>query len=76
MAELTTAHRNKLKDSSFGLPGKRAYPVFDRSHAANAKSRASQQLHAGRLSEAQYTQIVRKANARLGKKSMAEDHAR
>jgi len=72
MAELTAARRNKLKSSTFGLPGQRAYPMPDRSHAANAKARASQQLKAGNLSESQYKQIVAKANRKLGKtKSLA-----
>lgn len=41
MAKLTTRKRNKLKASSFALPGRR-YPVMDRSHAANALARVSQ----------------------------------
>jgi hypothetical protein len=41
MAKLTSAARNALSGSSFALPGRR-YPVFDRSHAANAKARVSQ----------------------------------
>jgi hypothetical protein len=39
----------------------------DRSHAANAKARASQQYHAGRLSAVQKAQIDAKANRKLGK---------
>jgi len=42
MAKLTAAARNKLKTSSFALPGKRAYPIEDRSHAQNALARVSQ----------------------------------
>jgi hypothetical protein len=42
MAKLTSAHRKALPSSSFAEPGKRAYPIFDRSHAANAKARVSQ----------------------------------
>jgi hypothetical protein len=41
MAKLTTKHRNALPDSAFAGPG-RSYPVFDKSHAANAKARAAQ----------------------------------
>lgn len=41
MAKLTTRQRNALPDSAFAGPG-RTYPVNDASHAANAKSRASQ----------------------------------
>jgi hypothetical protein len=42
MAKLTSAHRNALPNSSFAEPGKRKYPIFDRSHAANAKARVAQ----------------------------------
>lgn len=39
MARLTTAKRNSLKSSQFAVPGKRAYPVPDESHARNALAR-------------------------------------
>lgn len=42
MARLTSRRRRRLPSSSFALPGKRAYPIHDRSHAANALSRVSQ----------------------------------
>lgn len=71
MSALSTPARNKLRDAVFGLPGKRAYPVNDRSHAANAKARAAQQLKAGNLTQAQYDQIIAKANKVLGKKRSA-----
>lgn len=41
MSRLTTAERNALPDSAFAGPN-RTYPVEDPSHAANAKSRASE----------------------------------
>ncbi len=41
MAKLTTEHRNELPDSDFAGPD-RSYPVYDRSHAANALARVSQ----------------------------------
>ena len=75
MADLTTKSRDRLKSSTFGLPGERKYPMPDRAHAANAKARATQQLKAGNISEAQRAQIFRKANAKLGGKSVAEAHA-
>ena len=71
MAELSTARRNKLPASSFGEPGSRKYPMPDRSHAANAKSRAKQQLTKGNLSESEYETIVAKANRKLGAKKIA-----
>lgn len=66
MAKLTSSRRNSLKSSTFGLPGKRKYPMPDRSHAANAKARATQQEKAGRLSSAEKAKIDAKANRILG----------
>lgn len=42
MANLTTKQRKGLKKSSFALPGKRGYPIPDKSHARNALSRAAE----------------------------------
>ena len=67
MAKLTARGRRRLKKSSFGLPGRRAYPMHDRAHAINAKARAKQQLNKGRLSKSSYSRIVAKANRKLGK---------
>jgi hypothetical protein len=66
MSELTTKARNKLPASEFAGPG-RSYPIPDKSHAANAKARAKQQLEKGNLSEGAYDAIVRRANTKLGK---------
>jgi hypothetical protein len=62
MAVLKAARRNKLPASKFGLPGSRKYPMPDRSHAANAKARATQQVKAGHLSPAAAARIRAKAN--------------
>jgi len=66
MAVLTARKRNKLKKSTFGLPGQRKYPMPDKAHAANAKSRAAQQVKAGNLSASSEKRIVAKANRILG----------
>ena len=42
MAKLTSARRQALPTSAFGLPESRAYPMPDKAHAANAKARAAQ----------------------------------
>lgn len=63
---LTARARKKLKKSAFGLPGSRKYPMPDKSHAANAKARASQQYHAGRISQSTRDSIDAKANSILG----------
>lgn len=64
MAHLTAAARKKIPSSEFGLPGKRAYPMPDRAHAANAKARAAQFA-----SPAEKAKIDAKANRILGKSS-------
>jgi len=56
------AKRKKLKKSQFGLPGKRKYPMPDKSHAVNAKARAKQQRKRGKLSKSAYEKVVAKAN--------------
>jgi len=67
MAKLTTAKRNKLPKSDFGLPGRDAYPMPDKSHAANAKARATQMENKGKLSPSAKSKIDAKANKILGK---------
>jgi hypothetical protein len=42
MAELSTARRERLPDSAFAIPERRAYPIHDRTHARNALARVSQ----------------------------------
>lgn len=66
MAKLKAAARNKLPASEFGLPGSRKYPMPDRSHAANAEARATQQEKKGKLSPAQAAKIRAKAKRLLG----------
>jgi hypothetical protein len=69
MGKLSSALRGELPKSDFGLPGQRAYPMPDVSHARNAKSRASQQYNAGNLSAAGKSKVDAKANKVLkGKK--------
>lgn len=68
MAKLNAAKRKKLPKSDFGEPGKRAYPMPDRAHAANAKARASQAVNVGRMSKAEEAKIDAKANKKLGKR--------
>ena len=67
MSELTANKRNSLRDSVFGLPGRRAYPMPDKSHAANAKARATQMVKKGKLSSSSASKIRAKANRVLTK---------
>jgi hypothetical protein len=67
MAKLDAKERKKLPKGDFGLPGKRAYPMEDKSHAKNAKSRASEMEKKGKLSMASKEKIDAKADKVLGK---------
>lgn len=67
MAKLNAAKRNKIPKREFGLPGERKYPMEDASHARNAKARASEMEHKGRLSESSKEKIDAKADRILGK---------
>ena len=64
---LTAAKRKRIPTSEFGLPGSRKYPMPDRSHAANAKARATQMVKKGKLSSASAAKIRAKANRILGR---------
>lgn len=68
MAKLTTAKRNKIPKSEFGMPGERKYPMPDKSHARNAKARASEMERKGKISKSTENKIDAKANKVLGKK--------
>lgn len=67
MATLKAKARNALAAAKFALPAARKYPIDTPDRAANAKSRAAQQVQAGNLSPSQKTTIDRKANNVLGK---------
>ena len=69
MAKLTSSSRNALANRVFGLPEQRKYPMPDKVHARVAKSYASKEFHAGKLSASQKARIDRKANAKLGKRN-------
>ena len=58
-----------MPKSNFALPGSRKYPVENKSHAANAKARASQMENEGKISASTKAKIDAKANRILGKSS-------
>lgn len=62
MAKLTAKARKKIPSSEFGLPGKRSFPMPDKSHARNAKARASEFL-----SGSEKAKVDAKADKVLGK---------
>ena len=77
MADLSEEKRAKLPAKDFGLPEKARttdakkesgnYPMPDKAHARNAKSRAAQQVKAGHLTKSQEERIDRKADKILDK---------
>lgn len=67
VSKLTSKDRNSLPAGKFAGPD-RSYPVPDKSHAANAKARASQAENAGRMSASEKAKIDAKADRVLGKK--------
>lgn len=67
MSKLTASKRKAIPKEEFGLPGSRKYPMPDKSHAANAKARATQMEKKGKLSPSSKAKIDAKANRVLGK---------
>lgn len=75
MAALTTKERKRIPASKFAGPD-RSYPVEDKSHAANAKARATQAVKAGRMSKGEEAKIDSKANRVLERGHGRESHGR
>jgi hypothetical protein len=67
MGKLTSKERKSIPAKEFGMPGERKYPMPDRSHAANAKARATQQVKKGNLSESAAAKIRAKADRMLNR---------
>lgn len=62
MAKLTTKRRNELPKKEFAEPSERKYPLDTANRARNAKARASEMEHKGKISEATKEKIDRKAD--------------
>jgi hypothetical protein len=72
MADLDAEKRENLPAKDFGLPEKARtkqakkqsgnYPMPDKAHARNAKSRAAQQQKAGNLTKEELDRVDRKAD--------------
>lgn len=65
--KLTAQRRRELPAEQFGLPESRAYPLDTPGRARNAKVRAKQQLDKGHITQAQYDQIIQRADQALPK---------
>ena len=74
MSKLSSKSRKKLPKSDFGMPGEKKYPMPDKSHARNAKARASEMAHKGKLSKSSEAKIDAKANRILGKAHKVNGH--
>ena len=68
MAELSKSKKKAEPKSDFGLPEERKYPMPDAAHARNAKARASQAEHAGKLSATDKKKVDNKADKVLNKR--------
>lgn len=68
MSKLRASHRNALPTNDFGLPGERKYPMPDKSHARNAKARASEEYKKGNLTKAEFDRINAMADRKLAGK--------
>ena len=66
--KLTAKERNSIPKKEFGLPREKKYPMPDKSHAKNAKARASEMENKGKLSSSSKAKIDAKANKILKKK--------
>jgi hypothetical protein len=75
MAIITTKKRKKLSPKKFGLPDEKKYPMPDKSHAANAKARATQMVKKGKLSSEDKKKIDRKADKILGQSASTSKKA-
>ena len=64
--KLTTKKRNALPKKEFAEPGKRAYPIQDKSHARNALARVSQ--HGTPAEKAKVRAAVHKKYPDIGSK--------
>ena len=62
MSKLTTAQRNALPAKDFAIPSERKYPIEDEAHRQNAKARASEMEHKGKLSASTEKKVFAKAN--------------
>lgn len=72
MAVLSTKQRKAMSQNEYALPGKR-FPINDPTHQEKAIQLAPRSLHAGNISKAQEKTIIRKADAKLGKRMSAVD---
>ncbi len=71
MSTLTTTQRKKIPKSKFGLPGQKKYPMPNKTHAINAKARATQMEKKGKLSKSSKDKIFAMANKIIGHRTLS-----
>lgn len=75
MATLTDKSRRHIAAKNFALSAVRKYPIENKSHAINAKARATQEYDKGHISKATEERVDRAANRKLhGVKEHEQDH--
>jgi hypothetical protein len=67
MAKLTSRTRKAMPKKDFAEPGKKAFPIADKTHARAAISGATRAYNAGNISKSTETKVKAKARAKLGK---------
>ncbi|MDE2105138.1 MAG: hypothetical protein KGL39_48370 [Patescibacteria group bacterium] len=67
MGKVDAKERKEMPSKEFGEPGKKAYPMPDKAHARDAKARASEEEHKGKISKGEEAKIDRHADQVLGK---------
>ena len=65
MSKLSAADRAKMPKKDFAEPGKKAFPMNDKTHARMAISGATRSMHAGNISEAEADRIKAEARRKL-----------
>ena len=67
MSNLTAKTRKSLPKSKFGEPAERKYPVDTEARAGNAKARAAEEVHNGKLPKGAEKKIDEKADKVLSR---------
>lgn len=68
MARLTAKTRNHLPQTAFAIPGKRKFPLSDKTHDREAISGATRSYRAGNISASTEKRIQADARQKLGTK--------
>lgn len=73
MATLTAAKRDEMPKKSFGIPGKKAFPMNDAEHDRLAISGATRSYNAGNISKGTEERLQSEARGKLKRKTLYKD---